>query len=1034
MFTVLSSLSFDNTLLSSGIDITETYLRNFANSANVEDNLTSLLGTANPDTLVAILQQWRDGNFQIIPPIEILSTSQLNGAHGAFSAQTNRIYLSDAFISSASVEGIVNVLLEEIGHKLDSVVNTVDTAGDEGELFSALVRGISLSATELNRIQAEDDRAVIIIDGESVAVEQAATLVGVWDFLSYANAVTVVGNYAYAVGDGLEILDISNPAHPSFKGYDETSSDFALGVQVVGNYAYVADGSSGLQIINISNPSLPTLQGNYDTSGYARGVQVIGNYAYVADENSGLQIIDISNPTTPTLKGNYDTSGDDFFSAEGVQIVGNYAYVADWYSRLQIIDISNPTTPTLTGNYRTSGSAYDVQVVGNYAYVANGGLGLQIIDISNPTTPTLTGNYDTSGWAQGVQVVGNYAYVADGSSGLQIIDISNPTTPTLTGNYDTSGYAQGVQVVGNYAYVANGQDGPGLQIIDISNPTTPTLTDNYNTSSWAQGVQVVGNYAYVSDHDSGLQIINISNPALPTLKGNYDTSGDANGVQVVGNYAYVADDDSGLQIINISNPALPTLQGNYDTSGYANGVQVVGNYAYVADDDSGLQIIDISNPSLPTLKGNYDTSGYANGVQVVGNYAYVADDDSGLQIIDISNPALPTLKGNYDTSGDANGVQVVGNYAYVADDDGGLKIIDVSEFTTPGTDINSAPSDLMFTPNQTTYNAGETLNLTGAWVKDLNGSSDLARVDMWVQKPNGQWIDLTDATAFTPWTGGNEWGGFNYSLALGNYEAGNYTLWGQASDKAGATSNAVTKTFTVLNNSANFAPTDLQFNLNKTIYTVGDILNLTGAWVKDLNGSNDLSRVDMWIKPDGGNWIDLGDATTFTPWSGGAEWGGFNYSLNLSGYRPDNYTLWGRAWDQSGAVSNAVTKTFSLVGSVNSAPTDLQFNLNKTIYTVGDTLTLTGAWVKDLNGSDDLTRVDMWIKPDRGNWINLSDATTFTPWSGGAEWGSFDYSLSLGSYTPGNYTLWGQASDRSGAVSNEVSRVFEMIAGTGITG
>ncbi|WP_414520968.1 hypothetical protein [Umezakia ovalisporum] len=33
-----------------------------------------------------------------------------------------------------------------------------------------------------------------------------------------------------------------------------------------------------------------TLVGNYNTSGSAIGVQVVGNYAYVADESAGLQI------------------------------------------------------------------------------------------------------------------------------------------------------------------------------------------------------------------------------------------------------------------------------------------------------------------------------------------------------------------------------------------------------------------------------------------------------------------------------------------------------------------------------------------------------------------------------------------------------------------------------------------------------------------------------------------------------------------------------------------------------------------------
>jgi hypothetical protein len=254
----------------------------------------------------------------------------------------------------------------------------------------------------------------------------------------------------------------------------------AYGVQIVGNYAYVADYWSGLQIIDISNPATPTFKGNYNTSGYAWDVQIVGNYAYVADWGSGLQIIDISNPVAPTLKGNYDTSS----LAYGVQIVGNYAYVADDYSGLQIIDISNPATPTLKGNYDTSGYAVGVQVVGNYAYVADHYSGLQIIDISNPATPTLKGNYDTSGSARDVQIVGNYAYVADSNSGLQIIDISNPAAPTLKGNYDTSGSASDVQIVGNYAYVADG-DG-GLQILDVSdftNPSTSTVTLAVSPSS-----------------------------------------------------------------------------------------------------------------------------------------------------------------------------------------------------------------------------------------------------------------------------------------------------------------------------------------------------------------------------------------------------------------------------------------------------------------------------------------------------------------------------------------------------------------------
>jgi hypothetical protein len=97
----------------------------------------------------------------------------LGTAKGAYAISTNKIYLSDAFISSASQQSLEAVILEEFGHFVDAQVNATDTLGDEGELFSALVRGVSLSAAELGRIQAEDDHAIAVIDGQQVAIEQA---------------------------------------------------------------------------------------------------------------------------------------------------------------------------------------------------------------------------------------------------------------------------------------------------------------------------------------------------------------------------------------------------------------------------------------------------------------------------------------------------------------------------------------------------------------------------------------------------------------------------------------------------------------------------------------------------------------------------------------------------------------------------------------------------------------------------------------------------------------------------------------------
>jgi hypothetical protein len=73
-----------------------------------------------------------------LPEVEILADGILDGAVGAFSAQTGKIYLSESVVNGDAGR-LRAVLLEEIGHYLDLVVNAQDTTGDEGELFSALV-------------------------------------------------------------------------------------------------------------------------------------------------------------------------------------------------------------------------------------------------------------------------------------------------------------------------------------------------------------------------------------------------------------------------------------------------------------------------------------------------------------------------------------------------------------------------------------------------------------------------------------------------------------------------------------------------------------------------------------------------------------------------------------------------------------------------------------------------------------------------------------------------------------------------------
>lgn len=120
-------------------------------------------------------QEWANGDFTSLPEIEIRGTEEINGALGAFSSDTNRIYVSQQFITDnqSHSDAITQVLLEEIGHFVDAIINVTDTPGDEGKFFTALVQGQTLSAEQIQQLKSTDDIATVTLDGLVVEIEQA---------------------------------------------------------------------------------------------------------------------------------------------------------------------------------------------------------------------------------------------------------------------------------------------------------------------------------------------------------------------------------------------------------------------------------------------------------------------------------------------------------------------------------------------------------------------------------------------------------------------------------------------------------------------------------------------------------------------------------------------------------------------------------------------------------------------------------------------------------------------------------------------
>lgn len=174
-------------LLQSTLNKTYNQLKNFAGLNDFWNLFEIAFGTQYDHTVATNLRsQWLVGDFSSFPQIEVLDSSILGNASGAYGTSTNKIYLAANFLDTATETDIIAVLLEEYGHFIDAHINQTDSAGDEGDIFSNLVRGNILSAGTLQALKGENDWATITVGGQSIQIEQAlapADLVSASTFL-----------------------------------------------------------------------------------------------------------------------------------------------------------------------------------------------------------------------------------------------------------------------------------------------------------------------------------------------------------------------------------------------------------------------------------------------------------------------------------------------------------------------------------------------------------------------------------------------------------------------------------------------------------------------------------------------------------------------------------------------------------------------------------------------------------------------------------------------------------------------------------
>ncbi|MFA6145923.1 MAG: DUF2341 domain-containing protein, partial [Patescibacteria group bacterium] len=108
-----------------------------------------------------------------------------------------------------------------------------------------------------------------------------------------------LGDYAYVAdySSDLRIINVSNPASPSATGnisLTGNSLDVKAKVQGSKTYAYVGTDQLGLQVVDATTPASPTIASSVNIGSNINGIELSGNYAYLASDTGGLNIVAIS--------------------------------------------------------------------------------------------------------------------------------------------------------------------------------------------------------------------------------------------------------------------------------------------------------------------------------------------------------------------------------------------------------------------------------------------------------------------------------------------------------------------------------------------------------------------------------------------------------------------------------------------------------------------------------------------------------------------------------------------------------------------
>jgi choice-of-anchor B domain-containing protein len=417
--------------------------------------------------------------------------------------------------------------------------------------------------------------------------------------------VKVLGNFAYAVSegldtfnviDGMQIIDLrylpdSAPVS-YYHGDGAIAGLFRIAHTITADNGYVylnghniTSLNRGVLILDVSNPLSPVYVGA-DTNRYCHDSYVRGDYLFASDILDGMfSVYDITNRASPVLLATQITPGG-FTHNTWISNSGDYLFAVDEMMLTSLVsyDITNMNNITQLDTFyndnMSGNEVHNVRVLNDFLICPSYGSQLTLVDAANPKNLIEIGNYTT-----GTTLCWDAdPFLASGN----IIATDNETFFVFAPNYVRACYLEG--------NITDSITGLTIANVSVAFPSL-SITDISDYS---------GNYA-TGYADSGTYAVTYSAPGYNTYTDTVTlTNGNTTTLDVqlvpIGTNIQTLDIDE----INIyPNPATDNLQINSKQN--IESWKLIDAQGRVVKEEENIHCTDV----------NINTAGYERGIYTI---------------------------------------------------------------------------------------------------------------------------------------------------------------------------------------------------------------------------------------------------------------------------------------------------------------------------------------------------------------------------------------------------------------------------------